>query len=381
MPENTNAKTPPAQTGTLPEQTGMIPAQAGTVPERTGTIPEQAGMIPAQTGTIPAGRTPPARKKMSPAGRTAPARKKMSPAKRKRALAENLWGYGFISVNLIWILAFTLYPLLFSLGVSFQKWNPIMGGTFIGLGNFARAVKDNLIRTAMGNNVRYAAWTILGGFVFSYGAAIAVSALPIKKTLRFLYFIPSICSTIMVSMIWSYLLQPQTGLVNTFLKLLGVSGPPSWLSDPFWAPVCLYAIVVWANLGYWMVVFLTGLMDIPETYYQAAKIDGAGAFKRFFHITIPLTTPIIFFYLSMALITCWGQFDMAVTLASYSGGQAGGAGPQNSLLFPASVIYRTAFASMDFGYSASMGWLLTVFILALAFANSKLSKRWVFYDK
>jgi multiple sugar transport system permease protein len=129
-----------------------------------------------------------------------------------------------------------------------------------------------------------------------------------------------------------------------------------------------------------MVVFMTGIMDIPETYYEAAKIDGAGAFQSFLRITLPLSTPIIFFYVTMALITCWGQFDMAVTLANNSGAR-GTAGPQNSLLFPAYLIYRTAFNSMDFGYSAAMGWLLTVFILLLALINNRISKRWVNYDK
>ena len=306
-------------------------------------------------------------------------KRKMSPARRKAVLMENLAGYSFISVNVLWILVFTLYPLCFSLQISFERWNPIAGGTFLGWANYLGVFKDNLFQTAMRNNFWYALWTILGGWELSYGAALAVKALPMRKLLRFFYFIPTICSTIMISMLWAYLIQPQIGLVNTLLRQLGVAQPPSWLSSSFWAPICLYFIVVWANLGYWMVVFLTGLLDIPGTYYEAARIDGASAWQSFLHITLPLSTPITFFYLSMALITCWGQFDMAVTLATYSG--VAGTGPSNSLLYPAYLIYSNSFKTMNFGYSAAMGWTMTVFILALAFVNNKLSKRWVCYDR
>lgn len=307
-------------------------------------------------------------------------KKKLTPARKKAILKENLTGYAFISVNVIWILVFTLYPLIFSFTISFQDWNPIGGGTFVGLKNFVDGLKDTMFHEALFNNFKYAIWTILGGFILSYGAALAVKALPIKRFLRFFYFLPSICSTVMIAMVWSYMLAPKVGLINSFLRLFGISEPPTWLSSSTWAPICLYFIVVWANLGYWMVVFLTGLLDIPETYYEAAKIDGSSMFHSFFKITLPLSTPIIFFYLSMGLITCWGQFDMAVILASSSG--VIGTGPDNSLLLPSYLIYRKAFGgSMEFGSASATGWILTIFILIIALVNNKLSKRWVCYDK
>lgn len=306
--------------------------------------------------------------------------KKLTPARKKAILIENLTGYAFISVNVVWLLVFTLYPLIYSLFISFQDWNPITGGIFIGLKNYTAALRDTMFHTAMRNNVKYAVYTILGGFIFSYGAALAVKSLPINRLLRFVYFIPSICSTVMISMVWSYLLQPKIGLVNTLLRNFGIENPPSWLSSSAYVPYWLYFIVVWSGLGYWMVIFLTGLLDIPETYYEAARMDGSGPLHSFIHITLPLSTPILFLYLSMALITCWGQFDMAVTLASSSG--VIGTGPQNSLLLPSYLMYNKAFGgSMEFGLSTATGWLLTLFILVLAFINNTLSKRWVCYDK
>jgi multiple sugar transport system permease protein len=299
----------------------------------------------------------------------------LSSVKRKKIIVENLWGFGMISVNILCILVFTIYPLIFSFVISFQKWNPIRGGTFRGFSNYLTVLKDNLFHTAMVNNFGYAFWTILGGFIVSYGAALIVSVLPIKNILRFFYFIPTICSSIMIAMVWKYLLQPQIGLVNTVLRAIGIASPPNWTSSASMAPISLYFIVCWVGLGYWMVVFLTGLLDIPDTYYEAAKIEGASPLTSLLHITIPLSSPIIFFYLTMALITCWGQFDIAVMLAGTT------TGPENSLLYPAYLIYRTSFNSMDFGVAAAMGWTLAVFIVVLVFINSRLSKLWVTYDR
>jgi ABC-type sugar transport system permease subunit len=300
----------------------------------------------------------------------------LSPAKRKKIIVENCWGFGLISVSVISILVFTFYPLIFSLVISFQNWNPIRGGSFIGASNYIRVLKDNLSHTAMINNFKYAFWGNIGGLIFSYGAAIIVSSLPFKNAFRFIYFIPTICSSVMIGKVWTYLLQPQIGLVNTLLRVAGISSPPDWLGSAITAPIALYVIVVWSGLGYWMIVFLTGILDIPDTYYEAASLDGASVWKQFTRITIPLSSPIIYFYLTMALITCWGQFDLTVIL-----GGGTGTGPQNSLLLPSYLIYQTSFRSMDFGRAAAMGWELAVFIFAISFINNRLSKLWVTYDR
>jgi multiple sugar transport system permease protein len=299
----------------------------------------------------------------------------VSRTRRKMRFVENCWGFGMISVSIISILIFTVYPLIFSFIISFEKWTPLKGGTFLGLTNYFNVIKDNLFHKAMTNNFAYAFWTILGGFIFSYGAALVVWKLPFKNIFRFIYFIPTICSSIMISLIWKYLLQPQIGLVNTVLRSIGFSSPPDWINSAVTAPGVLYTIVVWCGLGYWMLVFLTGLLDIPNTYYEAATLDGAGSWRQFFYITIPLSTPIIFFYLSMALLTCWGQFDLARVLGG------GSSGPRNSLLFPSLLIYGTSFNSMDFGRAAAMGWELAIFIFVISFINNRLSKLWLSYDR
>jgi multiple sugar transport system permease protein len=301
-------------------------------------------------------------------------KKFVSKTRKRMRFVENCWGFGMISVSIISILVFTIYPLIFSFVISFEKWTPIRGGTFLGFTNYFNVIKDNLFHRAMTNNFAYAFWTILAGFIFSYGAALVVWKLPFKNIFRFIYFIPTICSSIMISLIWKYLLQPQIGLVNTVLRFIGVSSPPDWIGSAATVPGVLYTIVVWAGLGYWMLIFLTGLLDIPNTYYEAATLDGAGSWRQFFYITIPLSTPIIFFYLSMALLTCWGQFDLARVLG-------GGGGPRNSLLFPSILIYGTSFNSMDFGRAAAMGWELAIFIFVISFINNRLSKLWLSYDR
>jgi ABC-type sugar transport system permease subunit len=306
----------------------------------------------------------------------------LSPAKRKKIIVENCWGFGMISISIISILVFIFYPLIFSLVISFQNWNPVRGGSFIGVSNYIRILKDNLFHTAMTNNFKYAFWTIIGGFVFSYSAAIMVSSLPFKGVLRFIYFIPTVCCPIMIGMIWTYLLQPQIGLVNTLLRAAGFSNPSNWLGSASTAPAILYIVVIWSGLGYWMIVFLTGILDIPDTYYEAATLDGASAWKKFIHITLPLSSPVIFFYLTMALITCWGQFDLVMTLGSTGDRNASvGTGPGNSFLLPSYLMYQTSFRSMEFGRAAAMGWALAIFIFAISFINNRLSKLWVTYDR
>lgn len=310
----------------------------------------------------------------------------VSHAKRKRVLVENLWGYAFVGGNVLLLLMLVFYPLCYSLNMCFQKWNPIRGGTYNNFKNFPKLLSDNLFHLSLINNAQYALWTIIGGFIISFGAAVLVKSLPsrrVRNGLRFVYFTPSICNTIMLALMWCYLFQGNNGCINAILKLFGASSFPGWLTDPTWAKVSLYWIVIWSNLGYWMVVFLTKLMDIPETYYEAARIDGADFFTCFRHITLPLSTPIIFLYLSMALITCWGQFDIPQTLASSGGGMtaAGYMGPGNALLLPTYSIYTSAFQDMNFGFAAVKGWVLIVIITVLTLINNGLSKLWVHYDE
>lgn len=313
-------------------------------------------------------------------------RQPLTAAKRRQILTENLWGYAFIGGSVALLVLLLFYPLGYSFVMTFQKWNPIMGGRFIGWENYQSILTDSLFFKALLNNAEYAVWTILGGFVLSFGAAVLVKSLPsqrFRNGLRFFYFIPSICNTIMISMMWGYLMQDHNGFLNACLAVLGLSGP-GWLSNPTWAKISLYWIVIWSNLGYWMVVFMTKLMDIPETYYEAARIDGADFFTSFRHITLPLSTPVIYLYLSMALITCWGQFDIAQTLATTAAGANGALGymgPNNALLLPTYSIYNSAFGDMNFGFAAVKGWILILIIVVLTVANNSLSKLWVHYDE
>ncbi len=305
-------------------------------------------------------------------------------AKTKKKIATNLWGYGFVSGSVLLVFTMIFYPLVFSFSISFQDWSPIKGGEWAGLTNYAAILKDELFWTAIKNNVFYAFWTVSLGFVFSFGAAVLVKSLSstkIKNFLRSVYFIPTICNTVMITLLWAYLLQTENGLVNTLLRMVGVSNPPEWLASPFWTSITLYTIVIWANLGYWMIIFLTRLMDISESYYEAAKIDGADFFQSFRHITLPLSTPVIYLYLSMAMITCWAQFETPVALAgTIAGGTTSYVGPSNCLLLPSYVIYRAAFSSMDFGYSSAIGWVMMVLIMVIYFIVEKTSKSWVNYD-
>lgn len=311
-------------------------------------------------------------------------KKKMSPQKRKRIIKENLAGYGFIMGNVVIVCWLMIYPFCFAVKTSFQQWNPIAGGRWVGLSNYMRMFSDPIVKKAVINSLGYAFWTILGGLILCYTAAVMVRSLPnvrVRNILKFIFFIPAICNTIMVSYLWSYMVQ-DAGLINTVLRLLGADSTPKWFGDATWSTVLLYIIIIWSGLGYWMIIFLTRLMDIPETYYEAAKIDGAGFWGQLRHITLPLSTPVIYLYLSMALITCWQTFDIPTALNGMlvQGGFSSGYGIENCWAFPMGVIYRAAFNQMDFGYAMALGIALLIFILIIGAVNNRLSKKWVNYD-
>jgi multiple sugar transport system permease protein len=310
---------------------------------------------------------------------------KMKPGKRNRYRArDNLAGFAFISANMIWLLAFTAFPVLFSLFICFEDWNPLGESTFVGLRNFVDAFKDIYFIKALTNNVSYAIVTISGGLVLAIVMALILQRIKLKGLFRTLYFIPTICSSVTVAVIWLWLLEPGHGFVNTFLRLIHIQGP-GWLIAERWAPISLYAVVVWQNSGFWMVVFLTGLLNISDNYFEAARIDGANAWQLFWRITLPLLTPTIFFFLTLCFITCWQQFDISYNFAQAAVGaglnmMTSQTGPGDSLILPVQHIYSSAFFTLRVGYAAAMSWIITVIALVIAGANFVLARKWVVYE-
>jgi multiple sugar transport system permease protein len=232
--------------------------------------------------------------------------------------------------------------------------------------------KDKLFLLAYKNALVYALYTVVAGLIWGIGTALALQNLKWRGFFRALYFLPTITSSVAVAMFWSLIYQPDTGLLNSLLRYIGISGP-NWLVQTNTAMIAVSVVVVWVGTGYWMVIFLAGLLDIPAEYIDAAKVDGASSWQVFWYVTIPQLTPTIFYYLTNALITVWSSFDIIYVMTS--------GGPANATLMPALHLYNMAWRELRMGYASAMAWVMAIIIFILTALFFKFSNLWVHYER
>ena len=187
---------------------------------------------------------------------------------------------------------------------------------------------------------------------------------------RTLFYLPSIVPAVAASILWIWILNPNAGLLNRFLEAFGFEGR-NWLQDPALSKPALILMGLW-SAGGGMIVWLAGLKSISESYYEAAELDGAGSWQKFWNITVPMLTPYIFFNTVMGVIGCFQIFSQAFIMTQ--------GGPVNSTLFYAYHLFNNAFRYLHMGYASAMAWVLVVIVLALTFFQMRLSKRWVHYE-
>jgi multiple sugar transport system permease protein len=192
------------------------------------------------------------------------------------------------------------------------------------------------------------------------------------------FFLPSLMPLVAGSILWFIMYSGQGGIINTLLAQIGITGP-AWLSDPRWAKIALIFMAVWGT-GNSMVIFLAGLQDVPTSLYEASIIDGANWLQRLLNVTIPMISPVIYFNVVMGIIGGFQAFTQAMVMTSTSGASGFGA-PEQSTLFYVLQLYGVGFLDMRMGYASAMAWVLFVIILGLTFAATRLSKRWVTYDR
>ncbi|MCS0790989.1 sugar ABC transporter permease [Cytobacillus firmus] len=292
-----------------------------------------------------------------------------------RQTRENIFGYLFISPWIIGFLGLTLGPLLFSLFVSFTDYNITSRMNFIGLDNFKRMFTiDDLFKTSLWNTLYY----VLFSVPLTTAGAIFLSVLLNQKVrgmkfFRTLYYLPAILSGVAVYFLWMQLLSPSTGLVNTFLAWFGIEGP-AWLFDPEWTKPALLLMKMW-SVGGGMLLYLASLQGVSASLYEAADLDGAGVMQKFFYITLPMISPIIFFDVLTSTIGAFQIFQEAYVMT-----ENGSGGPGNSLLFYNLHMWNNAFEVFDMGYASAMAWLLFIVVMVLTIINMKLGKKWVHYE-
>ena len=292
-----------------------------------------------------------------------------------RKAKDNLAGYLFISPWIIGFLGLTLGPLLFSLAASFTDYNITSKMNFIGLENYKRMfTMDDLFRTSLFNTLYYVIFSVP---LTTAGAILLAVLLNQKikgmKFFRTIYYLPAVLSGVAVYFLWMQLLSPSTGLVNTMLGWFGIDGP-SWLFDPEWTKPALLLMKMW-SVGGGMLLYLAIMQGVSPQMYEAADIEGASPWQKFYHITLPMISPIIFFDVITSTIGAFQIFQEAYVMT-----ENGSGGPGNSLLFYNLHMWNNAFEVFNMGYASAMAWLLFIIVMILTAVNMKLGKRWVHYE-
>jgi len=213
----------------------------------------------------------------------------------------------------------------------------------------------------------YLPLVFVGGMVIAIGLDRGVRAVGL---LRGIYFLPVVTSWVVVALVWKWLLNPRGGVVNTALGWVGITGP-GWWTDPAWAMPSIVLASAWKDLGFVMVIFLAGLQAIPEDYYEAALVDGAGGWRRFRHITLPLLSPASFFVVTISLINGFQVFDQVYVMT--------GGGPAGATTVIVEQIYTHAFRYSQMGYAAAMSWVLFLMIMVVTAVQFRFQDRWVHY--
>jgi multiple sugar transport system permease protein len=275
---------------------------------------------------------------------------------------------------LIGLSVFLLYPLAAALYYSLCDYSVLLSPVFIGFDNYLELAHDPLFWKSLGNTAYFALGSVSLGLLVSLSLALLlnskVKALDLYRTL---FFLPSLMPVVATSILWTWLYKGESGLINTGLRALGIHGP-AWLADPVWAKPAIVIMAVW-GAGNAMVIYLAGLQDVPTSLYEAAVIDGAGFFQRLIHITLPMISPVIYFNVVLGIITGFQAFTQAFIMT-------GGAGaPERSTLFYVLNLYNVGFQDLRMGYASAMAWVLFVIILLLTWVATKLSQRFVTYDR
>jgi multiple sugar transport system permease protein len=292
----------------------------------------------------------------------------------KRQLREDIAGYLFISPWLIGFFAFSIIPILFSFYFSFTDYDILASPVFSGLANFRRMAKDPMFWKAIRVTFHYAFVSVPARLIFAFCvAALFKRASRMIRVYQAAYYLPSLVGgSIAVAVMWRRMFMSD-GVVNLFLQAIGINSTVSWIARSDTALWILIILAIW-QFGSSMLIFLAGLRQIPQTYYEAASIDGAGAASQFFNITLPQMTPIIFFNLIMQLINGFTVFTQAFII---SGGKGA---PQNSTLAYALYLYLRAFTYYEMGYGSAMAWVLVLIIAVFTGIIFKTSDRWVYYE-
>lgn len=287
---------------------------------------------------------------------------------------DNIWGYAFILPCVIIFAIFTIYPFCYSAFLSMQEkvGTNITDLQFAGAKQFIKAFQSKEMWNSFKVTAIYTFPTVF--FHLAIGLLLAVlvnKSIHLKGMVRAMYFVPVILSSVVISMVWKFMLSPKVGLFNLFLAKFGIDPDIAWLKSPKLAMIAVIIVGVWKWIGYFMVLYLAALQDIPVTLYETAEIDGANGVKKFFKITFPLLGNTTQFLMIISIINTFQVFDQIFMMT--------GGGPIKRTDVIVYYIYRQAFQIYDMPYASAVSWLLFAVIFVLTALQMKISKNKVEY--
>lgn len=292
-------------------------------------------------------------------------------------------GMLFISPWIIGFLVFTLYPMVASLLYSFSEYTFHKPLEPVGLENYITLFQDKYFWIALGNTAYMVALGVPLILIFSFLCAVILNLkVPGQSIYRVIYYIPSIVPTIASVLLWIWVLNPQAGLLNSALESIGIDGP-NWLRDPSWSKPALLLLALWGT-GNVMIIYLSGLQDVPVHLLEAAELDGANWWQRMRAVTIPMVSPITLYNLVTSTIVMFQYFAQAyvfarISSANYSGQSYVGQ-PLNSTLFYSVYLYQNGFQFLKMGYASAMAWILFLVILVCTILMLRVSDRFTYYS-
>lgn len=286
------------------------------------------------------------------------------------------WGWVavFIAPSLIGLLVFVVLPILSSAYYALTDWNLLSPPEFVGLANFTELFQDDAFWSAVRYTLTFIAIYLPVVFVLGLGLALFLN----RKArgilaVRTATFLPVVASWVVVSLIWKWIFNPNYGLFNYGLSWVGIDGP-AWLFEPGPAVIAMVIASVWKDVGYIALLYLGGLQSISESYYEAARIDGANRWRLFRHITVPLLSPTMFFVLITLMINYFQMFEQVWLMPMRDS-----AADRNVEVIVTEVV-KNAFSYNRMGYASAMSWVLFGLIFVITFAQLRLQNRWVYYE-
>jgi multiple sugar transport system permease protein len=284
---------------------------------------------------------------------------------------EAIGFYLAISPWLTGFLAFTLVPMVISLYLGFTRWDLFGSPQWAGFDNYRRMAGDPLFRQALRITTIYTLTYVPAEMIGGMALALLVNQkVRGVGAFRTIFYLPSVLAGVAYVVLWMWIFNPQGGLLNTLLGYIGIQGP-RWLIDPQWALPALLLMTFW-GWGRAMVIFLAGLQGVPPELYEAAAIDGAGDWSKFWRVTLPMVTPTLLFALILSIISTFQTFTSAFVATD--------GGPLDATLFYVLYIYRQAFQFFRMGYAAALAWVLFLIVLVLTVILFRSGQFWVYYE-